>query len=169
MGQRTEEVARRLAERGPETVTFFRALSPEQWRQQVYTTGPEWDVRQVLCHFVSVERHYRRIFDAALHGDSPPDSFDIDAFNAEQVASMARLSPADLLSQFEALRAASIAFVRTLSDADLDRQSWHPFFGWDKLEKYVRLLYRHNMIHERDIRRALETGVPVPPTEHSLE
>jgi hypothetical protein len=26
----------------------------------------------------------------------------------------------------------------------------------------LKLVYRHNMLHERDVRKALETGQPVP-------
>lgn len=166
MGERTHEIIKRLSEKGPETIAFFRALTPQQWRQQVYTTGPQWDARQVLCHFVSAERSFRRIYHAALSGDkNAPENFSIDAFNAEEVGAMGDLDPGDLIAQFEAVRAATIAFVQSIDDADLDRESWHPWFGWDKLEKFLKLVYRHNMIHERDVRRALETGQPVPPSE----
>jgi uncharacterized protein (TIGR03083 family) len=164
--ERTDDIAKRLSEKGPETLAFFRALTPDQWRQQVYTTGPQWDARQVLCHFVSAERAFSAIFEAALRGDTTaPESFDIDAFNAREVGAMDGLAPADLLARFEQTRARTLAFVQRLDDADLDREAWHPWFGWDKLEKFLKLVYRHNLIHERDVRKALETGTPIAPAE----
>jgi hypothetical protein len=47
------------------------------------------------------------------------------------------------------------ALVEGLNDADLDREGRHPFFGVDRVEKFAKLVYRHNMLHERDVRRAL--------------
>jgi len=164
--QRIDHLSQRLTEQGEATLAFFRTLTPDQWRQPVYTTGPQWDVRQVLCHFVSAERAFFAIFEAALRGgQDAPESFDIDAFNAREVGAMDGLTPAELLARFEAARAATLTFVQRLDEADLDRQAWHPWFGWDKLEKFLKLVYRHNLIHERDVRKALQTGEPVPPAE----
>ncbi len=166
MGEKTADIIRRLAEKGAETRAYFGGLRDDQWGQQVYTTGPAWDVRQVLCHFVSAESSFPRLFEAAMAGDrSVPDAFDIDAFNAREVAAMADLPPAELLTRFAAVRAGTIRFLEGIEDADLEREAWHPWFGWDKLDKFLKLVYRHNMLHERDVRRALESGQPVEPSE----
>jgi hypothetical protein len=47
-----------------------------------------------------------------------------------------------------------------MSDEDLGREGRHPWLGWDKIGKFLKLVYRHNMIHQRDMRRALEEGQP---------
>lgn len=157
MGERTAAIIARLMEKGRETATFFRSLTPEQWRTRIYSDGPQWDTRQVLCHFVSAERAYRRIFEDVMRGgEGAPEGFDIDRFNAHEVGRMDSLTPQELIAQFEAARAAVVAFVRRLDDADLDREGRHPFFGVDRLEKFLKLIYRHNMLHERDVRRVLE-------------
>jgi uncharacterized protein (TIGR03083 family) len=166
MGAKTQDIIQRMQTRAEETVTYFGGLGPEAWTQQVYTTGPEWDVRQVLCHFVSAESSFEDIFAAALRGDTTaPDDFDIDEFNAREVGQMDDWTPDRLVEQFQTVRAGTIAFLQSIDDPDLERQSWHPWFGWDKLEKFLKLVYRHNMIHERDVRKALEMGVPVPPSD----
>ena len=48
-------------------------------------------------------------------------------------------------------------FAATARDeTDLDREGRHPFFGPSALEKLLKLVYRHNMLHLRDIRHALK-------------
>jgi hypothetical protein len=122
----------------------------------VYTEGTDWTPREVMCHFVSAERAFLRIFqDVAAGGEGAPEDLDINEFNEGEVAGMADESPRALLEQFREARAALIAFMQTLDDADLDRQGRHPWFGFDKMEKFTKLVYRHNMIHQRDIRRTL--------------
>ncbi len=164
MGDRTTAIIARLIEKGAESAAFFRSLIPAQWHTRVYADGPQWDVRQVLCHFVSAERAYLRIFEDVLRGGpGAPPNFDIDRFNAHEVEQMEPLTPQELIAQFEAARAATVAFVRQLEDADLDREGRHPFFGVDRLEKFLKLIYRHNMLHERDIRRALGLQAEAAP------
>lgn len=157
MPDQVKQIARRLQEKGAETVAFFRGLAPEDWEKRVYTEGTRWDVRRVLCHFVSAERSFLRLFeDIMAGGEGTPEDFDLDRFNESQVAKMDGLSPEELIRRFEEARAAMVAFVEGLSEADLEREGRHPFFGMDRLEKFLKLVYRHNMIHERDVRRALE-------------
>jgi hypothetical protein len=48
-----------------------------------------------------------------------------------------------------------IVLLRGFDEADLDRQAHHPWLGFDRVEKFVKLVYRHNMIHQRDVRRTL--------------
>ncbi len=156
MGDRVDPIVSRLKSKAEETVVFFNALAPDEWEAQVYTDGAEWCVREVLGHFVSAERSLLLMFkDVMRGGEGAPADFDIDRFNKSQVGKLADLTPADLLRQFEAARAQTVDFVSGLDDADLDRVGRHPWFGFDRMEKFLKLLYRHNMLHERDIRRAL--------------
>ena len=166
MGSKTQDIIKRLREKGDESVSYFRSLPDSAWTQQVYDTGAEWDVRQVLCHFVSAESSFDRIWDAAMRGDkTAPTDFNIDAFNLHEVGKMGGMTPDQLVEHFLQVRASTIAFLERIEDADLEREAWHPWFGWDKLEKFLKLVYRHNMLHERDVRKALETGQPVPASE----
>lgn len=166
MGAKTSDIIKRLREKGDETVAYFTSLPVEAWTSQVYTAGPQWDVRQVLCHFVSAESNFERIFDAAMRGETEaPTDFVIDEFNLREVGKMGDLTPAALIDQYRTVRGKTIAFLESIDDADLERESWHPWFGWDKLEKFLKLVYRHNMLHERDVRRALESGQPVEESD----
>lgn len=163
MPGRQELILKRLQEEGQKVAAYFRRLRDEDYTQQVYTTGPEWRVHDLLAHFVSVERtfvYYGR--DVLRGGPGAPDDLVIDEFNATQVAGLKDAAPADLIRQFEAARSEIMDMVRGMRDADFDRIGRHPWFGRVPLEHMLKLIYRHNMLHERDVRKALETGQPVP-------
>jgi hypothetical protein len=72
---------------------------------------------------------------------------------------------ADLIAQFEAARADVVGIVQGMADADFDRIGRHPWFGRAPLANMLKLIYRHNIIHQRDIAKALETSQPVPHVE----
>jgi uncharacterized protein (TIGR03083 family) len=159
MSERAERIAARLRSRGAETVALFRALNPTDWQVQVYTDGAAWSVREVLCHFISAERAFLLLTaDLLVGGDGAPEDFDIDAFNAREVARMDGLSQEELIERFEALRAHTVALTTGLDDAALAFEGRHPFFGIGQLDAFLKLIYRHNMLHERDIRRTLDKG-----------
>jgi uncharacterized protein (TIGR03083 family) len=162
MADRQQLILKRLDEEGQKTAAFFRGLAPEQLEQQVYTTGPLWRVRDILAHFVSAEQTFafygRQIL---AGGPGAPDDFVIDEYNAAQVAARAAETPEALVRQFEAARAETAALVTGMSEADFERLGRHPWFGRAPLGQMLKLIYRHTMLHERDVRRALETGAPV--------
>lgn len=163
MPNRKDTLLRRLVEEGQKTAAFFRALTDEQLAQSIYLTGPQWHARDVLAHLVTTERYIRRLLaDILAGGSGAPEDFSIDAFNAEHTADGQTFSAAELVTRFEAARAEMIALVTGLDETDFDRSGRHPFLGVTKLEEMLKLLYRHTMLHERDVRRALETGQPVP-------
>jgi uncharacterized protein (TIGR03083 family) len=163
MSNRQELILKRIQEEGSKTAAYFRGLAEESYGQQVYTTGPLWRVRDVLAHFVSAEQtlqFYGRQILAG--GPGAPADFVIDEFNATQVAGLRDTSTAQLVDDFAAARAQTTEMVAGMVDADFDRIGRHPWFGNVPLEQMLKLVYRHNMLHERDVRRALEAGAPVP-------
>jgi len=163
MTNRQELVLKRLLDEGRKTAAYFRTLGEVEMAQVVYTTGPQWRARDILAHFVSAEQTLLFYGQQVLAGGSgAPDDFVIDEFNAIEVAGLRDQPPAALVTQFEAARAATAAMVAGMAEADFDRIGRHPWFGRVPLEQMLKLVYRHNMLHERDVRRALETGQPVP-------
>jgi hypothetical protein len=168
MPERKDLILKRLTEEGAKTAAFFKGLAASQWGQQVYTTGPEWGAHDLLIHFISAERtlalYYQDMIDG---GPGVPRDFDIDAFNAREVAALkaAPHSPDSLIAEFERQRAQTTDLVQKMAEADFDRVGYHPWFGDTPLENMLKLVYRHNMIHQRDIEKALATGQPVPHLE----
>lgn len=165
MPDRKEMIFKRLVEEGAKTAAFFRTLKPEHWTQQVYTTGPEWGVHDILCHFISVEKTYALYFrDVQDGGTGVPRGFLIDDFNAREVRALREASrPAEsLIAEFERQRAHTLTLVQAMAAGDLDRTGYHPWFGESPLGDILKLIYRHNMIHQRDIGKAVGAGRPVP-------
>ena len=149
-------LAERLQTEGDKTAAFFASLTPDQWRAEIYTEGEIWTVRNLLAHYVTAERGFLKIF-ASLSQGGPgvADDFEIDRYNASQQAKTRDLTPAELLEQFRAVRAQMIALVASFSEADLLKQGRHPFLGQTTLTEMIKMVYRHNQIHFRDVRKIL--------------
>jgi len=159
MSTRQDLIVKRLAEEGEAALALFGELDEADWERRIYTEGSRWTVRQILCHFCSAEAGFLRLARNILTGgDGAPEGMDIDEFNAGEVGGMAERTPADLLPEFGRLRAETVALARGMGEADFDRAGRHPFFGHTPLEKLLKLIYRHNMLHLRDVRRELKGG-----------
>ena len=163
MSTRQELILKRLREEGAKTAAYFRTLRDADFAQQVYTTGPLWRVRDILAHFVSAEQIFafygRQIL---AGGEGAPEDFVIDEFNLAQVAGLQAATTDALITQFEQARAETGFIVGGMAEADFDRPGRHPWFGRVPLGQMLKLIYRHNMLHERDVRKAIETRQPVP-------
>jgi hypothetical protein len=156
MAGNSERLVRRLAEECDRTVAFFQGLTPEQWRQTVYTDGGAWTVREVLAHFVAAEYSMTRLLENVLAGgQGAPEDFDLDAYNEKRVSKLQERTAEELLAQFVELRQATIDLVRPLDAVDLGRTGRHPYLGIAALEDIIQLMYRHNGIHQREIRKVL--------------
>ena len=107
-----------------EVLAIVRALPPARLEEGRYENG--WNGRQILAHVASIEWSYPRLIDIARSagpaqttGDPPTREMrgGNDSYNDRQVAKRAHLTPAELLAEFEANRAATIASVETADEA----------------------------------------------------
>jgi len=156
MAETPERLVARLQGEGEKTLEFFRRLTPQQWELPVYSDGGCWSVRQILAHFVAAERGIYKLIQNVLDGgEGAPADFDLNAYNERKVSQLEAETISSLLEQFAAQRRASAQLVARLSAQDLLRQGRHPWLGMAALEEIIQLLYRHNQIHQREIRKAL--------------
>jgi hypothetical protein len=157
MQETPERISERLFEEGQRTIGFFKDLNPENWDVIVYIeAGQTWTVQQVLAHFLSTEQAIITLISNVLAGgEGAPERMDIDAFNAQAQEHLAGVPRQVLLDQFQAERGQVIALLKRLTPADLSRPARHPFLGATTLLEVLKLLYRHNQIHQRDIRRSI--------------
>ena len=147
-------LARRLRSDGKKMTAYFDGLDDDAWMQTVYTEGSKWSVRNVLAHFVTSEQAFLKLFANILEGGSgASEDFDVDRYNARQQEKTEALIPEDLLIQYQEVRAAMVAWVETLVEDDLEKEGRHPFLGETTLAEMIKLVYRHNQIHYRDIRK----------------
>ncbi|MBI3739892.1 MAG: DinB family protein, partial [Chloroflexi bacterium] len=68
------------------------------------------------------------------------------------------LSPQELLEQYKSVRTQMIAWVSGINDSDLDKTGRHPFLGVTTLREMVKMVYIHNQIHYRDLRKVLKAS-----------
>jgi len=153
-----EFLSERLRAEGAKTLVFFRALTLQQWEAPVYTEGAHWSVRQVLAHFVAAESGITRLVENILAGGKgTPEDFDLNAYNERKVEALKEAVPEALLEQFSQLREKTAMLVRGFQPDDLEKSGRHPWLGAAPLGEIVKLMYRHNQIHQRDIRKAFES------------
>jgi DinB superfamily len=156
MTDRRTEIIARLESNLKNTISFFRSLSDDQLRAQVYADGAKWTVQQVLAHFITIERSMQQLFKNILSGGpGAPEDFDVDRFNLTQPKKLDRLTVQELMEQFTSVRKDTIAIVKGMTEQDFIREGRHPFHGHGKLERFIVWAYEHVGIHQDDIRKAL--------------
>ncbi len=166
MSEAGEHLARRMAADGAKTIGYLESLPAEARAQQVYTTGSEWTVRDILAHFVSAERAFHELLqDVLAGGHGAPRDMEIVEFNEREVPSLDDHAWRDLLTEFQAARKATVEIASEMTEVDLEKQGYHPWFGEVDLAAMAKLVYRHNMIHLRDIRNAVKAHAPVAHLE----
>lgn len=153
MTTKTDFLAKRLRSEGEKMTAFFAALRDVDWNETVYTEGETWTIRNVLVHFVTAEQGFLKLFPSIVAGgEGASVDFDIDRYNARQQEKAQALTPQELLVQFQAVREEMATWVETLDEADLAKEGRHPFLGETTVEEMIKLVYRHNQIHYRDMR-----------------
>ena len=146
----------RLKTEGQKTLDYFQALPDADCQIKIYTEGSHWTAHHILVHFVSAEIALGKLIDdIAEGGKGASPEFDINRFNESQVARMGSQTKADLLRQFTEARSSNAIRVSRLLPSDLERIGRHPYLGEASLEEIIKLIYRHNQIHQRDIRKTL--------------
>jgi hypothetical protein len=156
MSETPEHLTERLRSDGERVQAFFRNLTPDQWEREIYSEGSRWNVCQILAHFVVSEQSMTRLVENILDGGSgSPEDFNLDVYNERQVASLSNVAVDGLLNQFSISRGKTADLVDKITERDLTRQGRHPFLGIATLEDIIKLIYRHNQIHLRDIKRVL--------------
>jgi hypothetical protein len=158
MGPRVDFLVGRLTEEGDALLAQLEAQAPEAGAAPVYSGAESiWTIHSILAHLVSAEGYIRLMMaDIVAGGPGAPPGVDVDVVNAAEVASLGQSSPAELIDRLREFRAASIALVAAFSDDDLDRRGNHPVLGEMRLEDFVKLIYRHDKMHMRDVQRALK-------------
>lgn len=151
------ELADKLRSEGEKFHTLFAGLTDEQWQMEVYTEGETWTMRNVLAHFVTSERGLLKLFERIRQtGEGASEDFSIDRYNAVQQERTRELTPQELLEQYKAIRSDAVAWTLSLEESDLEKQGRHPFLGMTTLREMIKMLYLHNQLHYRDMKKVLK-------------
>jgi hypothetical protein len=152
-----EKLSDRLRREGDKIDAFFTRIPVEGWDSEVYTEDSTWTVRNVLAHLVTSERAFLRLFDNILMGGGGfPEDFSIDSFNADQQEKVKDLAPDELMGEFLKARSEMCTFVAGLTGDELELEGRHPFLHQVSLMEMIKMVYLHNQIHIRDVRKAIE-------------
>lgn len=151
------ELAEKLTSEGQKFIDIFSALTEDQWNAEVYTEGATWTVRNVLAHFITSERGLVKLFELIRQGGTGAgDDFSIDRYNEAQQQKTKEFTPAELLGQYRSVRANSVTWVSDLQESELEIQGRHPFLEMTSIREMVKMLYLHNQIHYRDLKKVLK-------------
>jgi len=138
------------------TLHILGALTPEQWARTIYAGPPTWNARALLAHLLSAEESLLELCQSvAVGGEGVPVGFDYDAYNAQEQARLQAWSPQELLLALDGARRATLAWVRTLSDRELDRLGRHPALGEVTVETMLNAIYGHALVHMRDLQETM--------------
>jgi hypothetical protein len=150
------ELAEKLKSEGEKFIDIFSNLTDDQWKAEVYTEGTTWTIRNVLSHFVTSERGLVRLFESIRQGGTgATDDFSIDRYNAAQQEKTKDLTPVELLEQYRETRRNTMIWVSNLKDEELEIKGRHPFLEATTIREMVKMLYIHNQIHYRDLKKVL--------------
>lgn len=150
------ELAQKLKSEGDKFVDIFSGLTDDQWKTSVYTEGGLWTIRNVLSHFVTSERGLLKLFEQIRQGGAgASDDFSIDRYNAAQQQKTMNLNPIELLGQYKEVRANSVKWVLGLGEEELEIIGRHPFLGVTAVREMIKMLYIHDQIHYRDLKKVI--------------
>ena len=151
------ELAEKLKSEGEKFIGIFSGLTDDQWNVEVYTEGTIWTIRNVLAHFVTSERGLIKIFELIRQGGAGvADDFSIDRYNEGQQQKTKEFTSAELLEQYKSVRANSVAWVSGLKDEELEITGRHPFLEMTTIREMIKMLYLHNQMHYRDMKKVLK-------------
>jgi len=152
------ELAAKLKSEGERLAELFGRLTESDWDTEVYTEGTVWRVRNVLAHLIAAERSFlKQLFpNVRAGGGGVSEDFSIDRHNARQQEKAKDLDPSELLKQYKSIRSEMIRWVLALDVTDLEKSGRHPFLGPTTLREMIKMVYIHNQMHCRDIKRALK-------------
>lgn len=149
-------LAERLRAEGEKSLEFFTSLPEQAWEVEIYTDGAVWKLHQIIAHYASAEESFGLLIEAILDGSSgSADDFDLNRFNRSQVARLSSLPHSELLKRYQESRRVNVDRVARLQPADLERPGRHPYLGLTTLEEIIKMIYRHNQIHQREVRQVL--------------
>jgi hypothetical protein len=148
-----QSLADRLLLEGGRVVEFFNQIRTLQWSQPAYPGQGDWNFHTLLAHFLSAELGRGELIrQVAQGGPGAPPDFKIDEYKLLGVTKLNEESNFTLLDDFWTERVKLAEFVASLSQNDLERQGNDPFLGQTTLCEMIKLTYRHNQIHFREVR-----------------
>ena len=119
--------------------------------------GRNWAAKEIICHLRDVEEEYLLRFHLMVDNDDPRLYLDPDTndhWTTER--QYRRHDAAEAVTAIRRIRGEMLAFVASLSPAQLQRGGIHPRRGRVTLDQFVAFLAYHDDDHIDQLRRALD-------------
>jgi hypothetical protein len=132
-------------------------LSDDQWNTLI--TGDEgWVARDVVGHLMTAERGmiFNAKRSAAGQTVTLPDDFDLDRYNQGQARKQADKSVAQLMSELEAVRAATLSFLDELNDEQMGLPTVHPVVKPITVAGIFKIIAIHQTQHAEELEKAAQ-------------
>ena len=155
----TEAVLELLGDRDPLVVMSghvpllkkaIKGLTLEQLRTR--ESPRKWSILEVLGHLSDTETVYRyRLRKIVAEPGCAIVGYDQDAWCKR--LKYQEQEPTDVMKEIEAIRGATLRWLRTLSDAELARSGMHDERGEESALHIMRMVAGHDLLHQRQIER----------------
>jgi hypothetical protein len=145
---------------------LFAAMSPSDWARK---HGKRWRFADLPYHLAYFDRENLRVLADGTAGSAAArwlmcSEAEIDAWNARMFAARPAGQTVDAaLAQMRASRDLVRHELATMTDADLDRLAWSPFFGWMSRRDGLNGLIGHTYNHFMEARLRLGRAEPAAP------
>ncbi len=135
-------------------------LSPAGWEKTTYEQG--WTVKQAYCHLASLSGSIPFFVNMATNPSAAASvgaGFDVDAWNAQQVAQRQGRSTDEILAELRTGFEGSLTFLDGVSDDVLSKEMTSPFTGERKMlaDLIVGTFVDHHSMHLDDIERSVRS------------
>jgi len=137
---------------------IFSGFSEIQLNHGLYSSEfDDWRVRDVLAHFIFAEKGFLIIFNEIVQGgEGSPVGFDIDLYNQRMMREYKNQDIQSLINDFTETRTSTLEFIESLNHEDLKKVGRHPALGMTTLAEMLKMIYLHNQLHLRDVKKILE-------------
>lgn len=157
MSKRSQSIRDYLERKHSETWPVLSGLTSDDMRVMVYDNeGGRWTVKDILGHLADAERGVLGQAQRLVAGkQTVPSDFDLTRWNRSAVRKNDGTSPAELLERITTAFQASLEFLGSLEDSQLDLVGRHSSGQLLSTEGFLRRLADHRAEHVADIRAAL--------------
>jgi len=156
MSDRKPAIRQHLDTTRAAVLSLFSSFDAADWDRPVASSEGAWTAKQALTHLVASEPGQLSIGQRMLTGEAKlGEGFSLDIWNQRQVEKRKDMTPQALLDELAASRRKLLAWIDTLSEADLDKSGQH---GRGDVITVEQLCYRvgdHEVEHAAEIKRAL--------------
>ncbi len=160
MTERTERIRAHLERVHSETWPTLNGLSADRMAVAVYDSeGGSWTVKDLLGHLADSEAGLLGQARRLVSGEQtvPPD-FDLARWNRSAVRRAKEVTQGDLLERILAAHQASLEFLDSLNDEQLDLVGLHSSGAMLSAERFLFRIGDNRAEHVADMRVALAKG-----------